>query len=72
MHGSILKRIRPGDTIITFNYDMIVEESIAADGANWDPSDGYGLKAGGTTLDWARRWNSSTARSLQERANFSC
>jgi SIR2-like protein len=62
MHRSILKRILPGDTIITFNYDTIIEESFAADGIHWDPSDGYGFKASGTTLDWARRWRSQHPR----------
>jgi hypothetical protein len=58
VYRNILKRIRPGDTIITFNYDTVIEESFPNDGPQWDPSNGYGFKASGVTLDWARRWRS--------------
>ena len=56
MHLGILKRLHPGDVILTFNYDTMIEECIPKDGLRWNPSDGYGFKASGVTLDWARQW----------------
>lgn len=70
MHANILKRIRPGDSIITFNYDTVVEESIASNGARWDPSDGYGFKASGVTLDWARQWRARHTPTRSRRSDF--
>jgi len=70
VHRTILKRIGSGDTIITFNYDMLIEESISDDGAHWDPSDGYGFTASGTTLDWARRWRSQHGTVRSRKTEF--
>ncbi|HEV2386860.1 MAG TPA: SIR2 family protein [Candidatus Acidoferrales bacterium] len=56
IHRRILGRLRPGDAVITFNYDMMVEEAIPNEGPRWNPSDGYGLQAGGVSLTWATRW----------------
>jgi hypothetical protein len=55
VHKKILKQLRRGDTVITFNYDLLVEESF--DSAKlWTPIDGYGDTARGKTFDWCRRW----------------
>lgn len=58
----ILKRIRPKDTIITFNYDTVVEEAIPEEGLYWDPANGYGLKPSGVTHTWAKNWRSTRNR----------
>jgi SIR2-like domain len=55
-HRRVLRRMQPGDVIITFNYDTVIEESIPNSGLRWNPSDGYGFTASGVTLDWARQW----------------
>ena len=55
-HRRILGRLRPGDAVITFNYDIVVEEALPNEGPRWNPSDGYGLRAGGASLTWATRW----------------
>ena len=70
IHRSILQRIRPGDTIITFNYDTVIEESIPNRGPHWDPYDGYGFKASGVTLDWARRWRRVRNRVGSRKSQF--
>lgn len=36
-----MERIRPGDVVITFNYDLAVERSLRTAGL-WEVSDGYG------------------------------
>ena len=54
-HKAILRLLRSGSTIITFNYDLMIEESIK-NAALWNPKDGYGTTVHGTTLDWCRNW----------------
>jgi hypothetical protein len=54
-HKAVLKYLKSGSTIITFNYDLVIEESF--DNAElWNPKDGFGTKVYGTTLDWCRNW----------------
>jgi hypothetical protein len=55
LHRTILSNLEAGDTIVTFNYDLVVEESFGAN-ALWSPVDGYGVKAHGKTQDWCRKW----------------
>jgi len=55
VHRELLKHVRQGDTIITFNYDTVIEESFPSDAA-WDPGDGYAVDASGKTLSWAKGW----------------
>ncbi len=55
VHQHLLNRLRSGSTIITFNYDLVIEESF--DGANlWNPGNGFGLEVTGRSHDWTRRW----------------
>jgi hypothetical protein len=56
VHRKILAQVKSGDTLVTFNYDTVIEESMPYVDGLWDPSDGYGFRASGTTLDWARMW----------------
>jgi hypothetical protein len=54
-HKAIWGFLKSGSTIITFNYDLVIEESF--DNASlWNPKDGYGTNVHGTTLDWCRHW----------------
>jgi hypothetical protein len=55
LHLPILDRLKKDDTIITFNYDTVIEESFGAQSL-WTPDDGYGATVHGKTLDWARTW----------------
>jgi hypothetical protein len=55
IHKAILERLNPGDTIITFNYDLIIEESFSS-AQLWNPVDGYGIQTSGKTKGWAGRW----------------
>ena len=54
-HKFILKYLKSGSTIITFNYDLIIEESFE-DAKLWNPKDGYGTTAHRTTRGWCRKW----------------
>jgi hypothetical protein len=54
-HQSILKLLKPGSTIITFNYDTVIEESFE-NADLWNPCDGYGTAVHGKSFDWCRNW----------------
>jgi hypothetical protein len=55
-YRGIFRHVQAGDTIITFNYDTVIEESIPSDFTLWNPKDGYGVPASGVTKDWSRNW----------------
>ena len=63
-HRKLLKKLKANDTIITFNYDTVIEESFE-DAKLWTPSGGYGAGVYGHNLDWARKW-------LKERGQSKC
>lgn len=63
IHQKLTKYIFKGDTLVTFNYDTVIEESfLNAD--LWTPKGGYGDNVHGHGFDWSRKWfntrNSST------------
>ena len=58
VHQQLLKRLRAGSTIITFNYDLVIEESFES-GELWNPRDGFVIKVSGISHDWSRRWLTS-------------
>ncbi len=55
-HRAILGALRAGDSILTFNYDTLIEESMPDNAPLWTPRGGYGVEVSGITNDWARRW----------------
>ncbi len=55
VHRNILSRLKPNDTVITFNYDLLIEESIDPSPL-WNPVDGYGLSVQGKTHNWCKHW----------------
>ncbi len=55
MHQSVLEQLKPKDTLITFNYDLVIEESFKT-AKLWNPHDGYGVLTQGKNFDWARGW----------------
>jgi hypothetical protein len=57
-HRQILGKLEPGDVILTFNYDTLVEDSFGRN-SMWTPRGGYGDKVYGVTSAWCRRWFSA-------------
>lgn len=55
LHRKILARLEDKDTVVTFNYDLLIEESFEP-GNLWTPINGYGDKAQGKRSDWCRLW----------------
>jgi len=56
MHARLLDKLRTGDTVLTFNYDTVIEESFPTGKSLWDPADGYGVEVSGITHAWAEAW----------------
>lgn len=46
LHTKILRHLRPKDTVITFNYDTLIEESFPNE-LSWNPRSGYGMNTHG-------------------------
>jgi len=55
IHQKILQNLRDGDTLITFNYDLVIEEAFSS-AKLWNPIDGYGVGVQGKSFDWCRLW----------------
>ncbi|MFZ2509431.1 MAG: hypothetical protein WAW79_13275 [Steroidobacteraceae bacterium] len=60
-HTSLLRHVLDGDTLVTFNYETVIEESLPSSTA-WDPGDGYGVDTSGKTLSWAKGWRARKKR----------
>jgi hypothetical protein len=54
-HEAIVNKVNPDDTILTFNYDTVIEEAFT-DAKLWSPVGGYGDNVYGITGDWSRNW----------------
>ncbi len=59
IHRALLGRVKARDTLITFNYDTVIEESMPGSTSLWTPRDGYAIDVTGITHDWARKWLSA-------------
>jgi hypothetical protein len=58
-HSSLVDSMKPKETIITFNYDCLVDETLKLRGDNkWNPRYGYGFKLGKgrTNLKGDKEW----------------
>lgn len=57
LHSNMLDLLCPGDTIVTFNYDLVIEESfLSRHNEIWNPVDGYGVHQSNKTCDWCNKW----------------
>lgn len=54
-HERLLRLLKSRSTIITFNYDMVIEEAFSKTGS-WNPRDGFGVEIRGVSHEWTRRW----------------
>lgn len=70
VHEGVLSHLRPRDTVITFNYDTMVEETLASSALYWDPGDGYGVDAGGVTHEWANGWRARRKAEQQKKSEI--
>lgn len=56
LHNDILQHVRSKDTLITFNYDTVIEEAFSKGRNLWSVKDGYGVTTIGSTYEWAKDW----------------
>ncbi|MDD4910506.1 MAG: SIR2 family protein [Candidatus Omnitrophica bacterium] len=61
-HVKLLDNLKKGDVIITFNYDLVIEESFNKKNHNiWNPKFGYGVSGiGGLSGRWVKKWLGTT------------
>ncbi|SRR6266852_4815753 len=55
IHEAVLKTLKPKCTVITFNYDLVIEESFTNAGL-WNLRDGFGIKVSGVLAEWSKHW----------------
>ena len=69
-HKKILNKMKQGDVIVTFNYDLVIEESfLKSNHQHWNPRYGYGVEVvHGLDRAWARKWINSLPK--HKRKNF--
>jgi len=57
-HSDLVKVLQPGDRILSFNYDCVIDDALAKHGSGkWDPRRGYGLAAS-NAMPWTPRGRS--------------
>ncbi|MHB8917836.1 MAG: hypothetical protein ACYC4H_07415 [Desulfocucumaceae bacterium] len=44
-HGTLASSLAQGDTVISFNYDLLMDTAMELKSPYWEPSSGYGLPA---------------------------
>ncbi len=53
LYGRLVSHLTPGDTILTLNYDTLLDSALVD--AGWDPTKGYGLIGGSGKIRWTRK-----------------
>ena len=53
LYKDLVSRLEPEDTIITLNYDTLLDSALI--NAGWDPAKGYGLMGGNRKIKWTRK-----------------
>jgi hypothetical protein len=54
-HDRLLKRLDKNDSVLTFNYDLLIEESFG-NKCLWSPIGGYGVTSHGVRGGWCKNW----------------
>ena len=53
LYSQLIAQLEPQDTLITLNYDTLVDSALVD--AGWDPQAGYGLIGGKKRISWSRQ-----------------
>src|SRR5262249_52891604 len=53
LYRDLVSCLEPEDTIITLNYDTLLDSALVSSG--WDPAKGYGLMGGNQKVKWTMR-----------------
>src|SRR5579859_1884768 len=68
-HRKILSTLKKGDSILTFNYDLLIEESFRDSGV-WTPIGGYGDSVHGVRSGWCTKWLKDRGATTTSRSNI--
>ncbi len=68
-HTRILRKLKSGDCIVTFNYDLLIEESFETTEA-WTPVGGYGDAVHGVRTGWCKNWLEERGRNISTRTKI--
>ncbi len=68
-HRKILGDLKKGDSVLTFNYDLVVEESFGSTGI-WTPVGGYGDAFHGMRSGWSKTWLSKRHLTTSDRSKI--
>ncbi len=52
LYARLVSHLSPGDTILTLNYDTLLDSALL--NAGWNPDKGYGLIGGSNKIHWTR------------------
>lgn len=69
LHRRVLQLATVEDTLVTFNYDVVIEESFENSDL-WTPFEGYGIGVHGHRLDWARKWFNTRETSTKKKSHI--
>jgi SIR2-like domain len=53
LYKDLVSSLEPDDTIVTLNYDTLLDSALI--NAGWDPATGYGLMGGSQKIKWTKR-----------------
>jgi hypothetical protein len=67
-HAKILSKLEKNDSVLTFNYDLLIEESFESTGI-WTPIGGYGEAVHGVRSEWCKKWLNKRALTNAPRSN---
>ena len=69
-HKALVEKLQSGDSIITFNYDCLIDDILKKYGAGkWNPRYGYGFKLGsrGRNLEGDENWCPNTNKKASKK-----
>ena len=67
LHKEIIENLRPGDTVISFNYDCLVDDALRRHGNNkWNPRWGYGFPLRDFSLTGTEHWEPQVPASVRD------
>ncbi len=68
-HKNLFTLLQKNTTVITFNYDMVIEENIP-NTETWNPERGFLAGVSGTRSEWAEKWREQRSSDLRKRSGI--
>lgn len=68
-HTKILSKLKKGDSVLTFNYELLIEQSFKTTSV-WTPIGGYGNAVHGVRSEWCKKWLKERGGASTQRAKI--